>query len=146
MAARFVPPARRRFATLALGALVFGATGCSIDRNAALEILEARIVRDPDGRVAIDLSIEAIEQSGKNVGTYCVSAHFMPIGFATNTFEAPRYNNELDFVQLCASDLEDGDRRAFRLVSNRTDLPPLTPVRVQARLARVYFRAERVAP
>lgn len=122
------------------------APSCSIDRNAALEILEAKTSRDPDGRLVVDVAIEGIEQAGKNVGTYCVSAHFMPIGFARDTFEATRYSNELDVVQVCDDDLEDGDRRAFRLVSNRTDLPALIPIRVQARLARVYFRRELTAP
>jgi hypothetical protein len=107
------------------------------DRGARISIEEVRVHRAPEARVVVDVDVLGVERGGGNVGAYCVTAHFLnPVVNPAFLPARTRYVEELEFQDACASDLEDGDTRAFRFVSERTDLPPGAPVRVQARVSR----------
>jgi hypothetical protein len=122
----------RAVLTSCLLAAVLGA-GC--DHSATVLVVAARPSRDPDNRVAVEVEVEAVEQAGGSVGRYCVSVHWFSPGFNPTTEVQRFYQGELDWIEACASDLEDGDRRTVRLVSNRTDLAKDLPARVQVKSA-----------
>jgi hypothetical protein len=107
--------------------------GLACDQGATVILLEARPTRAVDQRIVVDVDVEGVEPSGRNVGAYCVSIHWFNFGFSPATPPLSRYVGELDFVEECAADLRDGDMRTFRLVSNKTDLVKGMPARVQVR-------------
>jgi len=123
--------------------LALGGTGC--ERPASLVIVNVRTFRDVGGKVVVDADVEAVEQGGGNVGGYCVTMHAMPFGFDAKTGERHRYAGEVDFAGSCASDLEDGDQRTFRLVST-TRLPEGQPIRVQVSVQQRYDTEQVYAP
>lgn len=124
----------RFFALSAMVLALLGALAC--DRGAGFEILDVHTSRAPDGRVVADIAIEGVEQGGGDVGPYCVSVHWFNFGFGSQTEPTIVYAGAIDKVEQCDADLSDGDLRTYRLISNRTDLAPGQPARVQVRFAR----------
>jgi hypothetical protein len=114
------------------------------DRSVAVVILETRTARAPDNRVFADVEVEAVEQGGRGAGGYCVSIHWFNPGFNPATEPRSYYPGELDRIEQCANDLSDGDRRTFRLVSNRSDLAAGLPARVQVRVGDSFETQEGV--
>ncbi|MDB4941400.1 MAG: hypothetical protein JWP97_934 [Labilithrix sp.] len=112
-----------------------GALAC--DQPAYVRILDTRLSRDAQNHVVAEVELEAAEQGGGNVGPYCVSIHYFALGVVQTT-ALQTYPGELEAVELCASDLSDGDQRFVRLVSTRGDLGPGLPARVQVRRGRDF--------
>jgi hypothetical protein len=91
--------------------------GCEPER-ATVRILGASISREAETKkLVVDVDVEAHEGLGNNVGHYCVSVQW--------PFD-PKYTDK------CASDLEDGDTKSLRFVSEKTDHKPGELVRVRA--------------
>jgi hypothetical protein len=107
-------------------------------RTAAVLILDARVSRAPDNRVVADVELEAVDQGGGHAGPYCVSIHWFNVGFNPSTEERISYADERDSVEECHDDLEDGDQRTVRLISNKSDLEAGLPARVQVRYAETF--------
>jgi hypothetical protein len=70
--------------------------------RAGIEIEEVTASRDPFRKVVVDVVIRAREGLGGNIGNYCARATFP---------------GQSEPVETCASDLEDGDTKALRFVS-----------------------------
>ncbi|HVJ92217.1 MAG TPA: hypothetical protein VM580_20595 [Labilithrix sp.] len=79
-----------------------GALGGCEDPGAKLEMLDARAFR-ADGRVVVDIDLRAHEALGGNFGIYCTSVTFPGQ-------ERP--------AEQCSADLEDGDTKTVRLLSD----------------------------
>ncbi len=126
----------RRFALAALSLALPIVLAC--DRSSIIRVLDARTSRLEGGAVATDVELEAAEQGGGNAGQYCVSVHWFNAPFNSRTEESSFYPGELDSTERCDADLEDGDQRTWRLVSNRTDLKEGTPARVQVHWSRSF--------
>ncbi len=107
------------------------------DFGARVIVEEARTSRDPEGRAITDVDVRGVEHGGGNVGAYCVTAHFFPIGVDPTFVPVRRsYAEAVDHGEVCGADLEDGDVRTVRFFAASVALPAGTPVRVQARTAR----------
>ena len=104
---------------------------CSDEPRASLAITAARVTRAPEGRVIVDVDVVAYEGLGGNVGIYCTRATFGP---GTD-----------DAVEVCAADLEDGDTKTVRLVSNGF-VAPGAAIGVRVRLGRVDIGRSLAAP
>lgn len=111
---------------LALAALV----GACDDPGAALEITDARTFRADDARIVVDVDVRAHEALGGNVGVYCVRTSF------AGQANAPEH---------CHADLEDGDRRTLRFVSDGW-LAAGAAITVRVRLDRVDVARSLVVP
>jgi len=122
----------------ALPLLVLCSLPLACDRASTIRILDARTSRLPGGAVATDVQLEAAEQVGGNAGQYCVSVHWFNPPFDSRTEPRAFYEGELDSTEMCDADLEDGDQRTWRLVSEKKDLPVGTPARVQVRWSRTF--------
>lgn len=134
---------------LLLAASTLG-TGCF--DSAAANLGDHTIVRLPDGRVQVDLDVIGAEQGGGAVGGYCVYTYWFSPGLDLNTVRADiTYYGPLDVARVCANDvpaepLRDGDRRRHRLISNRFDIPPGAPMRLQVSLGSNYDIENEFAP
>ncbi len=107
------------------------------DHPAAVVVDGASATRMPDGHVQVDVLVTGADETGHDVGHYCVSAHWLgPIDGATAD-PAPTYAGELDAAIQCFEGLGDGDRRTVRLASKLTGgvLTPGTTLRCQASVA-----------
>lgn len=106
-------------------ASVLGLASCS--RTAGVAVLEVRPVRLADNAVLVDVDVAGFEQSGNDVGPYCVSVHFLPAFYdLALTAPATVYSGEMEQVRQCLpgdNGMRDGDRRTFRFVSTKKDLP-----------------------
>lgn len=131
---------------LALSAVVLLAS-CS--RTAGVTVLEVRPVRLDDNAVLVDVEVAGFEQSGKDVGPYCVSVHFLPAFYDLSlTAPATVYFAEMDQVEQCLpgdNGMRDGDRRTFRFVSTKRDLPGGF-VRAQTKVGREIETMDVVLP
>ena len=134
-----------------LGLLLIGILGAACDRASGVLVLDARLARNADGRVSAEVEVEAAEQGGRNAGAYCVSIHWFSIGWSgigigdsiTYPPERPGIPGEIDRVEVCESDLRDGDQRTLVLVSNVGKFIPVrAPARVQVRQGFDYQRKE----
>jgi hypothetical protein len=107
------------------------AVGCD-EPGATLRLVDVRASRTPENRVAVDVELVADEGLGGNIGVYCTRV----------TFEAQAVPAE-----LCSTDMEDGDIKTVRLVSE-TDLGavPNPSISVRVRHARVDLGRSIVAP
>lgn len=120
--------------------------------GAAANIDDVAIVRLPDGRVQVDIEVVGAEQGGGAVGGYCVYAYWFAPGLDLNAVPADiTYFGPLDVASACADDaqgepLRDGDRRRYRLVSRRFDLPARAPMRLQVSLGENYDIENELAP
>lgn len=128
---------RGRFVCLGLGGMLLLGSSVACDNVAIVSVVDARVFREPDNKISIDVDLRAAEQSGRSVGPYCVSAHVVPFGFDTNTPGLSSYRGQADFVRVCANDLYDGDTRTFHLVLTRTDIIAKNPIRVQTQRGRL---------
>lgn len=106
-------------------------SGCD-DPDVLIDVTDARVYRQADKTVAVEVDLEGHERLGKNLGTYCVRVTFVP--------EDPAYHED------CKADLEDGDTKTVRLVSTKTDLLPGSAIRVRVRLAAVDVGRDLAAP
>lgn len=99
----------------------------SCSRTSGVTVLEVRPVRLEDNAVLVDVEVAGFEQSGKDVGPYCVSVHFLPAIYDLSvTAPATVYFAEMEQLEQCLpgdNGLRDGDRRTFRFVSTKKDLP-----------------------
>ncbi|MGC4079431.1 MAG: hypothetical protein QM702_20805 [Rubrivivax sp.] len=139
---------RARTLVLSL-AMALGASSVSCSRTAGVAIVEIRAGRLPDNNISADVEVEVYEQGGGAVGTYCISVHFMPSGFVAETTDpSPSYGGEYDigatkeFCPARGEDLHDGDRRVFRFVTNKTDIPAGGNLRAQTRIGNTYDYAD----
>jgi hypothetical protein len=119
------------------------AMNVSCNRTAGVAIEDVRPSRVAGtNAISVDVEVAGYEQSGGSVGAYCVSVHFCPEGFIADlTDPQPGYFAELDRVETCVSPsevLKDGDRRTFRFVSHRTDIPANLNLRAQSRIGHEY--------
>ena len=126
---------------------VFALASCS--RTSGVALVEVRPVRLDDNAVLVDVEVAGFEQSGKDVGPYCVSVHFLP-AFYDLALTAPStvYFAEMDRVEQCVpgdNGLRDGDRRTFRCVSTTKDLPGGF-VRAQTRVGREIETMDETLP
>jgi hypothetical protein len=96
---------------------------CEKETGASLEITGARVARASEGRVVVEVDLLASEAMGGNVGIYCTRATFA-------------VGDRPPIVEQCAADLEDGDSKTVRLVSDQA-IAPRTGVAVRVRLGRV---------
>ena len=131
----------RRFRSAAFDAsvgvgMILSLVVASCDKVSYVRILDARLSRTDTGLVQADVELEAAEKGGGNVGPYCVSVHYLPLGsvLAEGRFEYP---GEVELVEQCGVDLSDGDQRTYRLVST-TVLAGSLPARVQVRQERRF--------
>lgn len=118
-------------------ALAAALLALACDRTYGVLILDVQVSRAPDKKVVADVELEAVEQGGRGVGPYCVSIHWFNFGFDPATPDSAFYPGERDKVEQCANDLSDGDQRIYRLISNKTDLEPSLPARVQVQQGKV---------
>jgi hypothetical protein len=81
--------------------LVLFLLACEAPR-AGVEIEEVTASRDAARKVVVDVVIRAREGLGGNIGNYCAQATFP---------------GQSEPVEICASDLEDGDTKALHFVS-----------------------------
>jgi hypothetical protein len=121
----------------ALAGVLAGSLGCD-DPGAALRITDAHASRNPDGRVAVEVDLEAHEAGGRNIGIYCVRVTF--------TAESPQELPLSVFHEECRTDLRDGDTKTTRLVSDRGDLPEGDPIHIRVRLAATDIGRDLAAP
>jgi hypothetical protein len=107
---------------------------CACEHGAGVIVTEVRAHRDLGGHVVVDVDIVAVEQSGRDVGRTCVSAHWLGGIDPSVVGPAPSYAGELDVVTTCFDGFRDGDARTIHLVSNKasTDLPVGSALRAQA--------------
>jgi hypothetical protein len=112
-----------------LFALVLALPGCD-DPGATLEITDARATRDAGRHVVVDVDLLAREGLGGNVGTYCTR-----VTFTGQT--APR--------EVCSADLEDGDAKTVRLVSDG-DLAAGAPIAIRVRFGATDVGRSLAAP
>lgn len=113
----------------------------------SVTLVSARALRGEAGHLLVEVVVDGAEQAGGSVGQYCVSMHVMPFGHVPTLVDNEiRYATELDYAGSCQSDLGDGDRRTFLLGTQRVDLPPGQPIRVQARIGRTFDVEELFAP
>jgi hypothetical protein len=109
----------KHLVTLGVLALVTS-LGCDT-AGASLQIRDARASRDAQRRVVVDIDVRAHESLGGNIGTYCTKVTF---------------TGQTDARQECKADLEDGDTKTIRMVSDG-DLPEGAMIVVRVRLAAV---------
>lgn len=121
----------RRARYYASVALSLGAVLSGCDQVSYVRILDARLSRDANDLVVAEIEVEAAEKGGGNVGPYCVSIHYLPVGTVLAEGHI-NYPGEVDWVEQCGVDLSDGDQRFFNLTSNLV-LDPSLPARVQVR-------------
>ncbi len=107
--------------------------GCD-DAAARVRVDDARPFRRPDGFVEVAVDVTGVEQSGGDVGNFCISLHWLPPGTDTGLLAAAgSYFGEADHVSMCTSGLRDGDKKTYHLVSSRADIPNTgLPLRAQA--------------
>jgi hypothetical protein len=106
-------------ATVAGAAWALAAASCADDPGAALEIVDARSARDPGTRrVSVDVDLRARESLGGNIGVYCVRTTFA---------------GQAEPRETCAADLEDGDLKTLRFVSDG-EVAAGAAIQVRARL------------
>ena len=115
---------------LLLGCLAIGLAACD-DTGASLQITGARAHRAVDKRVVVDVDLVASESLGGNIGTYCTR-----VTFAGQ--ETP--------VEQCSADLEDGDTKTVRLVSESDRISDGAPITIRARHANVDVGRTLAAP
>jgi hypothetical protein len=115
---------------VAISVAIAGAIAGCEDPGAALEITGARAARTPDKRVTVEIDLVASEGLGKNIGIYCTR-----VTFAGQ--EKP--------AEECKADLEDGDTKTVRLVSEK-DLPDGAAIAVRVRLGNVDIGRSLAAP
>jgi hypothetical protein len=101
------------------------------DAGASIAIEDARAIRLPDGRVAVDIDVAAKERQGGNVGTYCAAATF---------------TGQARVVEQCYADLEDGDRKTLRLVSDDGSIAPGASIVIGVRVDQLGVGRTLVAP
>lgn len=89
---------------------------CS-DPRASLKIDTTAMTRDTERRVVVDVELTASEGLGGNIGAYCVRVTFA---------------GQSAFREQCAADLEDGDRKKLRFVSDGA-VPPQGAIFVRIR-------------
>ena len=106
----------------------------SCDGAAARVIVDdVRANRRADGFVEVAVDVTGVEQTGGDVGRFCVSAHWLYFGIDTGLLSAqPSYFGEQDHVQLCTEGLKDGDKKTLHLVSSTSTTQVGVPLRAQA--------------
>lgn len=109
------------------GVLLFG--GCE-GPHASVDITDARVSRDAARHVVVEIDLEAQENLGGNIGTYCVRVTF---------------TGQTDYREECRADLEDGDTKTVRFVSNG-DLPVGAQIVVRVRLGATDIGRDLAAP
>jgi len=111
---------------------------------AAVVVDDASPSRTADGHVQVDVLVTGAEEGGGFVGHYCVAVHWLGPIDGNTADPAPSYYGELDSVTQCEGGLGDGDRRAFRFVSNRVgaDLTPNTTLRAQASVGSTFEKLD----
>ena len=138
--ARFLHYLRRfalsgRHASVGVGTIL-SLSVASCDKVAYVRILGSDLTRDDADLVVAKIQVEAAEKGGGNVGPYCVSIHYGPIGYIFVNDQI-NYAGELDFVEQCGVDLSDGDQRFYNLTSHLV-LDANLPARVQVRQGSVF--------
>ncbi len=119
-----------RAARLLLGiSIIVGALACDEPR-ASIEIADARAFRTPDQRVGVDVDVVAHEGLGKNIGMYCTRVTF---------------SGQENPAEVCAADLEDGDTKTIRFVSDKW-IAPGAGIAIRVRLDRVDVGRSLAAP
>lgn len=125
-----------------LSILVAAAALAACNRSAGVEIVDVQTSRFPDGAILADVEVAGYEQSGRDVGQYCVSVHFNGQGFVGGlTDPQSTYGGELEMQEVCppaSEPLSDGDHRTFRFVSKKKDIPSNLNIRAQSRLGTKY--------
>ncbi|MBX3208732.1 MAG: hypothetical protein KF764_27110 [Labilithrix sp.] len=99
--------------------------------GASLQITGARAHRAPDARVVVDVDLVAAEGLGGNIGTYCTRATFA---------------GQVEPVEQCNADLEDGDTKTVRLVSTSDRIFAGAPISIRVRLGNVDVGRGLAAP
>ncbi len=115
---------------LLFGSLAIGLAACE-DTGASLEITGARAHRLADKRIVVEVDLLASESVGGNIGTYCTR-----VTFAGQ--KAP--------AEQCDADLEDGDTKTVRLVSESERIFDGTPITIRVRLGNVDVGRTLAAP
>ena len=110
--------------------LFLGATAACDDPRASVEITDARAFRGADGRVVVDIDLRANEGLGQNVGIYCTRVTFA---------------GQENPAEVCSADLEDGDTKTVRLVSE-DDIAPGAAITIRVRLDRAHVGRSLAAP
>ena len=119
-----------RGALLVLGISIGAAVSACDETGASVEITDARAFRAAGGRVVVDVDLRAHESLGKNIGVYCTRVTFA---------------GEVDPVEACSADLEDGDTKTVRLMS-AGDPAPGAAITIRVRLDRVDVGRSLAAP
>jgi hypothetical protein len=88
------------------------------DPGASIEVVDARVSRQPDKRVVVEADLVGHEGLGKNVGIYCTRVTFP---------------GQAQPVEECRADLEDGAIKTVRFVSDN-DIDPLQNIVMRVRL------------
>ena len=114
----------RHLVLLALG------LGACDGPGASVQITDADAYRAPDRRVVVEVDLLAHESLGGNIGVYCTRVTFA---------------GQDNPVEECSADLEDGDSKTVRLVSER-EIPPEAAITVRVRLGRVDVGRSLAAP
>lgn len=115
---------------LLLGCLAIGLAACD-DTGASLQITDARAHRAADKRIVVDVDVLASESLGRNIGTYCTRVTFA---------------GQKDPVEQCSADLEDGDTKTVRLVSESARIFDGAPITIRVRHANVDVGRTLAAP
>lgn len=109
--------------------LIAALGGCDAS-DAGIEIVGSRVWRAADKRVAVEVDLEAHERLGDNIGTYCTRVTFA---------------GQTNVVEECRADLEDGDTRTVRVLSEG-DLPEGAAITVRVRIAGIDVGRTLLAP
>ena len=116
---------------LVMLAISFGVATIACDGpGASIEITGARAFRGADSRVVVDIDLRAYEGLGGNVGTYCTRVTFAGQG---------------NPAEVCSADLEDGDTKTVRLVSEG-DVAPGAAITIRVRHERTDVGRSLAAP
>jgi len=118
-------------AALVMLAIAFGMAAMACDGpGASIEITDARAFRGADNRVVLDVDLRAHEALGGSVGIYCTRVTFAGQG---------------NPAEVCSADLEGGDTKTVRLVSDG-DLEPGAAITIRVRLDRTDVGRSLAAP
>lgn len=116
-------------ALLVLGISLGAGVACD-DTGASLQITDVHAFRSPERRVVVDVDLRAHESLGANIGVYCARATFA---------------GQARVAEVCSADLEDGDEKTVRLMSDG-DLAPGAAITIRVRLGRVDVGRTLAAP
>jgi hypothetical protein len=127
-------------ALLVLVVLAFGSS-CD-DPGAEIVISNVTRARLANGGVGVDFDATAVEHAGRDVGSYCVSVHWLSASDLSVTDPAPAYVADVEVKPVCgpapsspAKALHDGDTQHFHIESDPMPvLAPGAPLRVQGQV------------